>query len=255
MSFAGRVAGRPVVTLDHGSVSTTYEPVDAFVRPGQRVALGELIGTVGTGGHCGDRCLHWGLRHGQGYLNPLALLRGRADGRVRLVAEAQRDVARREAEQRAAEAAATMVSGFVGGVSAALGAVGGHGFRAPVAGPVTSPFGMRLHPVLKVWRLHDGTDYGAPCGTPIRAPYAGRVTSTGPHPAYGNRLVLDHGRVDGIRVRTAYNHAAGYVVRPGSRVQAGQLLGYVGTTGRSTGCHLHLMVWLDGRLVDPLTWF
>jgi murein DD-endopeptidase MepM/ murein hydrolase activator NlpD len=129
-----------------------------------------------------------------------------------------------------------------------------HGFARPVPGAITSPYGMRVHPVLHVRKLHDGTDFGAACGTPIRAPYAGTVTGASSNAGYGNRLFLDHGTVDGHRVRTAYNHALRYVVGPGRHVRQGQLLGYVGSTGFSTGCHLHLMLWLDGRMVDPMSW-
>jgi len=124
-----------------------------------------------------------------------------------------------------------------------------------VAGAITSAFGMRFHPVLRRWKLHDGTDFRAACGAPIRAPYAGTVVSASYSGAYGHRLLLGHGSVDGYVVTTSYNHATRYVVGPGDPVGRGQLLGYVGSTGYSTGCHLHLMVWLDGRLVDPMTWF
>ena len=72
---------------------------------------------------------------------------------------------------------------------------------------------------------------------------------------YGNRLFLEHGRVDGVSVRTAFNHATRYVVHRGQRVHRGQVIGYVGSTGYSTGCHLHLMVWLNGRMVNPMSWF
>ena len=73
---------------------------------------------------------------------------------------------------------------------------------------------------------------------------------------YGNRLMLDHGVVGGHRVRTGYNHAIRYVVTPGTEVRRGQLLGYAGSTGYATGCHLHLMVWQDGAVVNPMsTWF
>ena len=141
------------------------------------------------------------------------------------------------------------------GHGGAVGPPGSHGFLHPVAGPVTSPFGRRFHPVLRVWKLHDGTDFGAGCGSPIRAPYAGTVVRAYYNAGYGNRLILRHGSVDGRRVETAYNHATHYIVGPGTQVRRGQLIGYVGSTGLSTGCHLHLMVWLNGRLVDPMTWF
>ena len=131
----------------------------------------------------------------------------------------------------------------------------GHGFSYPVAAHITSPFGMRFHPVLRYWKLHDGTDFGAACGTPIRAPRAGRVAERYYNAGYGNRLMIDHGYLGGRYVTTGYNHASRYIVRVGQRVQKGQVIGYVGSTGFSTGCHLHLMVWLNGRLRNPMTWF
>jgi murein DD-endopeptidase MepM/ murein hydrolase activator NlpD len=130
-----------------------------------------------------------------------------------------------------------------------------HGFAFPVAAHITSPFGMRFHPVLRYWKLHDGTDFGAACGTPIRAPRAGRVAERYYNAGYGNRLMIDHGYLGGRYVTTGYNHASRYIVHVGQRVQKGQVIGYVGSTGFSTGCHLHLMVWLNGRLRNPMTWF
>jgi murein DD-endopeptidase MepM/ murein hydrolase activator NlpD len=131
----------------------------------------------------------------------------------------------------------------------------GHGFSFPVPARITSPFGMRFHPVLHYWKLHDGTDFGAGCGTPIRAPRAGRVAERYYNAGYGNRLMIDHGYIGGRYVTTGYNHASRYVVRVGQQVSKGQIIGYVGTTGFSTGCHLHLMVWISGRLRNPMTWF
>ena len=131
----------------------------------------------------------------------------------------------------------------------------GHGFSYPVPARVTSAFGMRFHPVLRYWKLHDGTDLGAGCGTPIRAPRAGRVAERYYNAGYGKRLMIDHGRIAGKYVTTGYNHASRYIVRVGQRVHKGQVVGYVGSTGFSTGCHLHLMVWLNGRLRNPMTWF
>jgi murein DD-endopeptidase MepM/ murein hydrolase activator NlpD len=162
----------------------------------------------------------------------------------------QRPVAQRRAAQRSVEArvAEQEVSTF------AVIPSGRGGFSRPVPGGITSPFGMRFHPVLHVWKLHDGTDFGASCGTPIRAPAAGRVASLSYNHGYGNRLMLDH-QIDGRRIRTGYNHATRYVVGPGSVVQRGELLGYVGSTGYSTGCHLHLMLWVGGRLANPMSMF
>jgi murein DD-endopeptidase MepM/ murein hydrolase activator NlpD len=250
VAFAGSVGGRGVVSIDHDNMRTTYEPVAAQVAAGQRVSLGQPIGRVSGGGHCAGRCLHWGLRQEDTYFDPLLLL-GRAGGPIRLLAGAQREVAAERARARAEASPA----GFDAVAAAALGAGGGHGFVRPVPGAITSAFGMRFHPVLRRWKLHDGTDFGAGCGTPIRAPYAGVVTQAYFNAGYGQRLILDHGTVDGVRVKTAFNHATQYVVRPGQTVTRGQVVGFAGSTGYSTGCHLHLTVWLDGRLVDPMTWF
>jgi murein DD-endopeptidase MepM/ murein hydrolase activator NlpD len=248
VAFVGSIAGKPVISIDHGSVRTTYEPVVSELHVGDRVAIGQVIGVLGTGGHCRG-CLHWGLRQGKKYLDPLLLL-GNRGGQLRLVAEAQREIVKRAAEARAAASSATQP----GAIMAPPGRPGSHGFLYPVVGPVTSAFGMRLHPLLKIWKLHDGTDFGASCGSAIRAPYAGRVTRSYFNPAYGNRLLLSHGSVDGVRVETAFNHAARYLVRPGQRVSRGQVIGEVGSTGFATGCHLHLMVWLNGRLSNPTSW-
>jgi murein DD-endopeptidase MepM/ murein hydrolase activator NlpD len=249
VAYVGSIAGKPVVSIGHGSVRTTYEPVVSTLTVGERVALGQVIGVLGSGGHCRG-CLHWGLREGTSYLDPLLLL-GTRGGRLRLVAESQREVVRRAAQARArAAASATQASAIM----TPAGQPGSHGFLHPVAGAVTSAFGMRRHPLLKIWKLHDGTDFGAACGTAIRAPYAGVVTRAVFSPAYGNRLFLSHGKVDGVRVETAFNHAARYLVRPGQRISRGQVIGEVGSTGFSTGCHLHLMVWLNGRLSNPMSW-
>ena len=250
VAFAGSIAGKPVVSIDHGSVRTTYEPVISTLSVGERVGFGQVIGVLGSGGHCRG-CLHWGLREGRSYLDPLLLI-GTRGGQLRLVAESRREVVQREAQARARAAASAAQSNAI--IMTPAGRSGSHGFLHPVAGAVTSAFGMRLHPVLKIWKLHDGTDFAAACGTAIRAPYAGVVTRAGFNPAYGNRLFLSHGSVDGVQVKTAFNHAARYLVRPGQRVSRGQVIGEVGSTGLSTGCHLHLMVWLNGRLSNPMSW-
>lgn len=124
----------------------------------------------------------------------------------------------------------------------------------PVDGYITSPYGMRLHPIFRQWRLHDGTDFGAGCGTPIRASRAGTVVGAYYDSAYGNRVIIDHGLVAGAGLGTSYNHMSGFSTRAGERVSRGEVIGYVGTTGYSTGCHLHFMVFRDGATVDPMNW-
>lgn len=76
VTFAGRVSDRPLVVVDHGALRTSYEPVSASVRPGQHVTRGEVLGSRGIGGHCADRCLHWGARAGDTYLDPTLLVTG-----------------------------------------------------------------------------------------------------------------------------------------------------------------------------------
>ena len=253
VSVASRIGSRGVVAVQHGAVRTTYEPVSALVRVGDRVAQGAVIGTLQRGSHCGVRpCLHWGLRAGDQYLDPLAL--GAGPPTIRLLPASSRAVAQRRAANRmeaAARAARTAATNLARWTPAAAGS----GFVRPVPGRVTSGFGMRYHPVLHTWKLHDGTDFGAGCGTPIRAPQAGRVVDASTSLGYGNRLVLDHGRIAGHQVRTGFNHATRYLVPVGRHVRQGEVIGYVGSTGFSTGCHLHLMLWVDGEVTNPMTWF
>jgi murein DD-endopeptidase MepM/ murein hydrolase activator NlpD len=112
----------------------------------------------------------------------------------------------------------------------------------PVAGPVTSPFGMR-------WgRMHEGIDIGVGYGTPIHAAAAGRVIYCGWEEGYGNLVVLDHGN----GIATAYAHQSSIAVSCGQDVSQGQVIGYVGSTGHSTGPHLHFEVRVNGEPVDPL---
>ncbi len=119
---------------------------------------------------------------------------------------------------------------------------------------ITSPYGMRMHPILHVYKLHDGTDFSANCGTPVYAAASGRVLAEYYNAGYGNRIILDHGFVKGVSLQTSYNHLTSFVARTGHQVQAGQLIGYSGTTGYSTGCHLHFMVYVNGNTVNPINW-
>ncbi len=125
-------------------------------------------------------------------------------------------------------------------------------FIYPIPGSITSPYGMRFHPILHRWKLHDGTDFGGGCGTPIRAAASGVVSERYYNRGYGNRLIIDHGRINGAYITSGYNHAIRYTVSPGQRVSKGQTIGYVGSTGYSTGCHLHFMVWRNGRVINPM---
>jgi murein DD-endopeptidase MepM/ murein hydrolase activator NlpD len=133
------------------------------------------------------------------------------------------------------------------------GPSGGY-LSAPVAGaPVTSEFGRRFHPILHYWRLHAGIDFGAGCGTPVRAAASGSIISAGGAGGYGNRIVIGHGQVRGSNLATSYNHLSRFV-RSSGQVSRGELIGEVGTTGSSTGCHLHFETYQGGAPVNPRNW-
>ncbi|KQT34850.1 hypothetical protein ASG29_01450 [Sphingomonas sp. Leaf412] len=117
----------------------------------------------------------------------------------------------------------------------------------PVAGRVTSTFGMRLHPLLGFMRMHKGMDIGAPHGAPILAAVDGVVAFAGRSGGYGNFIKLAH--PGGLA--SGYGHMSRFAVRAGQRVRRGQVIGYVGSTGISTGPHLHWEVWKNGRPVNP----
>jgi murein DD-endopeptidase MepM/ murein hydrolase activator NlpD len=119
---------------------------------------------------------------------------------------------------------------------------------------ITSPYGMRMHPILHVYKLHDGTDFGAACGTPLYAASDGQVVEAYYDGAYGNRVLMANGTVGGVSLSTSYNHLTSDTVQVGQSVSRGQLIGYVGTTGYSTGCHLHFMVYRNGVTTDPMNW-
>ena len=120
---------------------------------------------------------------------------------------------------------------------------------APVSGRMTSGFGMRRHPILGYARLHAGVDFGAPWGAPIFAVSDAFVSYAGRRGGHGNYVRLEHGGGLG----TGYGHMSKIAVAPGSRVRAGQVIGYVGSTGLSTGPHLHWEVYQAGRTVNPLS--
>jgi murein DD-endopeptidase MepM/ murein hydrolase activator NlpD len=122
------------------------------------------------------------------------------------------------------------------------------GFATPVEGArKTSGFGWRLHPLLGYSRLHQGTDYGARQGTPIRAATDGVVTLAGWHGGHGKMVKLQHAGTIG----SGYAHMSQIAVSTGQRVEQGQVVGYVGSTGLSTGPHLHFEVYKNGVAVDP----
>jgi murein DD-endopeptidase MepM/ murein hydrolase activator NlpD len=122
------------------------------------------------------------------------------------------------------------------------------GLMAPVAGRITSGFGMRYHPILHFARLHAGIDFGAPWGSPIVAAADGQVIAAGWAGGYGREVQVAHGG----GIVTLYGHMSSIVASPGEPVRQGQVIGYVGSSGLSTGPHLHFEVKVNGRPVDPM---
>ena len=136
------------------------------------------------------------------------------------------------------------------GAAGPAGRLGG-GLIVPVAGTMTSRFGPRNHPILKQVRLHAGIDWAAPTGTPLYAVADGRVSVAGVGGGYGNVVYIDH--AGGVQSRYAHLDRFSELGRAGTQVRQGDVIGYVGTTGRSTGPHLHFEIRVDGTPVDPMT--
>ncbi|MES2432433.1 MAG: M23 family metallopeptidase [Pseudomonadota bacterium] len=144
---------------------------------------------------------------------------------------------------------------FGPGTSGGGGAAGGGvslraGFVTPAKGVLTSRFGPRMHPILKVLKLHKGTDWAAPVGTPVVAAFGGTILAAGDGGTYGNLIKITHPG----NLETRYAHLSAFAdgIKAGVAVTAGQLIGYIGTTGQSTGPHLHFELYENGVAVDPL---
>jgi murein DD-endopeptidase MepM/ murein hydrolase activator NlpD len=161
-------------------------------------------------------------------------------------------IARAKAQAEAEARRRRAGGGDGGGGGGGAPSSGGGYLSYPANGPITSPFGLRYHPILHIWRLHSGIDFGIPCGTPVYAAAAGTIISAGWAGGYGNRIVIDHGMVSGVDLATTYNHLTSIVA--GGRVRRGQLIAYSGTTGLSTGCHLHFETLVNGSFVNPMNW-
>ena len=118
----------------------------------------------------------------------------------------------------------------------------------PVQARITSGFGLRIHPILRFARMHRGMDFGARYGSPIVAAADGQVSRAGWAGGYGQQVRIAHGG----GIATSYSHMSRLVVAPGTIVRQGQLIGYVGSTGLSTGPHLHYEVYRGGVAVNPM---
>jgi len=150
----------------------------------------------------------------------------------------------RQEDQLLAESNA--LSGVIAGASGAGGGTGS--LIWPCGGPVVSSFGWRIHPILHYRKFHTGIDIAAGYGVPIRASDGGTVIYATWMGGYGNVIIVDHGR----GVSTLYAHQSSLAAGTGARVGRGQVIGYVGSTGFSTGPHLHFEVRVNGNPVDPM---
>lgn len=123
-------------------------------------------------------------------------------------------------------------------------------FTYPVAGVITSGFGYRMHPILGRMIGHHGIDFGSYQGTPIYAADSGEVIYSGWYGGYGQVVIIDHGG----DLTTLYGHTSRYIVSTGQRVKKGQLIAYVGSTGMSTGPHLHFECRKNGTPINPMVY-
>jgi murein DD-endopeptidase MepM/ murein hydrolase activator NlpD len=129
--------------------------------------------------------------------------------------------------------------------------VGAGFFAFPIPGaPITSPYGPRIDPIAGYEGFHPGVDFGAPLGTPIHAAGDGIVVFAGQESGYGNYTCINHGQ----NIATCYGHQSVILVKVGQEVKRGQVIGLVGSTGYSTGPHLHFEVRIDGQVTDPMPW-
>jgi murein DD-endopeptidase MepM/ murein hydrolase activator NlpD len=155
-----------------------------------------------------------------------------------------------EAELAAIDAVSSSIAGMLAARQAgqqAAPAIPGM-LRVPLRGArLTSPFGLRVHPIYGTVRLHAGMDLAAPTGTPVKAAADAVVVSAAAHGGYGLAVVLDHGGA----LATLYGHLSRLDVQPGDVVHRGDRIGLVGSTGASTGPHLHFEVRVSGTPVDP----
>jgi murein DD-endopeptidase MepM/ murein hydrolase activator NlpD len=144
--------------------------------------------------------------------------------------------------------APALASAEVAGPSGLSGLGRADQYLHPVNGPVSSSFGMRVHPISGQLQMHEGMDMAVPIGTPVKASGSGEVVFAGEVSGYGNLVVVDHGN----GVQSLYGHLDSIDVKAGDAVRRGQVIAASGNSGRSTGPHLHFEIRLGGRPVNPV---
>ena len=127
-------------------------------------------------------------------------------------------------------------------------------FILPVQGRVSSPFGWRTHPVFKTRKFHSGVDLAVPMGTPVKCSNSGVVVYSGWYGGYGKVVIVSHGNYKGKPTSTLYAHLSRYNVNKGAKVSKGQVIGNCGSTGYSTGPHVHFEVRVNGNPTNPFNY-
>lgn len=169
----------------------------------------------------------------------------------KMIEKIQRDKQAYERSERELKRQSDSLANIISKTTKNSGVNVGGGFIMPVAGRISSPFGWRVHPIFKSRTFHSGIDIASPYGTPIKASNAGKVIYSGWYGGYGRVVILDHGSCTGQPTTTLYAHMSKQKVAVGQNVTRGQVIGLVGSTGYSTGPHLHFEVRINGKPNNP----
>ena len=127
-------------------------------------------------------------------------------------------------------------------------------FMRPISGGITSPFGWRVHPIFNSRKFHSGIDIAGPNRGAVHSSNTGKVVYSGWYGGYGKVVIVDHGKINGHYITTLYAHLSSWCVSKGTMVNRGQVIGYEGSTGYSTGPHVHFEVRVNGKPVNPLNY-
>ena len=177
------------------------------------------------------------------------------DTEIQELARKERERAEREERERRQrqqqQQSSRSGNGSSSGGSSSTSSSSSSGWIYPVDARLNSNFGWRVHPIYGTRKLHAGVDFPVACGVPVKAAHSGRVIARTYNSGAGNKIILSHGIMNGHLITTSYHHLQGYAQPVGAQVSAGTTVGYVGTTGSSTGCHLHFEVHEDGNAVNP----
>lgn len=168
-----------------------------------------------------------------------------------MIDKIQRDKKAYERSERELQRQSDKLASMISKTTKNSGVVVTKGFIMPVNGRISSPFGWRTHPIFKSRIFHSGIDIAAPHGTPVKAANAGKVIYSGWYGGYGRVVIIDHGNCTGSPTTTLYAHMSAQKVSVGDNVVRGQVVGLVGSTGYSTGPHLHFEVRINGKPNNP----